>query len=146
SCATCGKGHALLPDFVTLGRLDHVGAIGASLVAGVAPSSGGKPGSPADGPPASTQRSWRRCFASRSQVLAAGFRALTVTHDGELPRELDRPMGPPPLVAVVSLGAAWDASGSPGTVFGGVPEEGGAFRGSEENACLHAKSSGPRVQ
>jgi hypothetical protein len=39
-CAACGKGHALLPDFVALGRLDHVEVIGAALVAGVAPSPG----------------------------------------------------------------------------------------------------------
>ena len=38
---------------------------------------------------------------------------FTVTYDGELPRELDGPMGPPPLVAVVSLykavGGGWRA-------------------------------------
>ncbi len=110
SCPGCGEGHALLPDFVALGRLDHVEVIGAGLVAGVAPSAAAGHLSPADGVPASTRRSWRRSFASRSAVLAAGFRALVVTYDGELPRELDAPMGPPDLVAVVSLGAAWDAA------------------------------------
>jgi hypothetical protein len=109
-CAACGEGHALLPNFVALGRLDHVEVIGAALVAGVAPSPGERTPSPADGVAASTRRSWRRCFASRSEVLATGFRALVVTYDGELPRSLDQPAGPPALVAVVSLGAAWDAA------------------------------------
>lgn len=109
TCLACGEGHALLPDFLTLGRLDHVEVIGAGLVTGVAPLAATGHRSAADAVPASTRRSWRRCFASRSTVLAAGFRSLVVTYDGELPRELDRPMGPPALVAVVSLGAAWDA-------------------------------------
>jgi hypothetical protein len=43
-------------------------------------------------------------------VLAAGFRALCVSYDGELPRELDPLTGPAALVAVVSLEAAWDAA------------------------------------
>ena len=77
---------------------------------GGGPLPGERTPSPADGVAASTRRSWRRCFASRSEVLAAGFRALVVTYDGELPRSLDLPAGPPALVAVVSLGAAWDAS------------------------------------
>lgn len=37
-CSACGEGHALLPDFVTLGRLDHVEVIGAGLMAGMARS------------------------------------------------------------------------------------------------------------
>jgi hypothetical protein len=108
TCPACGEGHALLPDFLTLGRLDHVEVIGASLVAGVAPSAAHP--SAADAVPASTRRSWRRSFASRSAVLAAGFRGLVVTYGSDLPRELDTPVGPPDLVAVVSVGAAWDAA------------------------------------
>jgi hypothetical protein len=109
-CNRCGKGHALLADFVTRGRLDHIEVIGTGVVAGVAPSGRERAPSPADGVPASTRRSWRACFTSRAEVLAAGFRALCVSYDGELPRELDPPTGPPALVAVVSLGAAWDAA------------------------------------
>jgi len=108
TCTTCGRGHALLPDFVTLGRRDHVEAIGAALVAGVGPK---KDDRPAPGVPASTRRSWGAYFSERSVPLTACLRALIVTYEGQVPRFLDQPMGPPERVAAVCLGAAWDAAG-----------------------------------
>ena len=78
-----------------------------SLVAGVGPK---KDDRPAPGVPASTRRSWGACFSERSVPLTACLRALIVTYEGQVPRFLDQPMGPPERVAAVCLGAAWDAA------------------------------------
>src|SRR5487761_623082 len=69
-CPRCGAGHALLADFVTTKRLDHVEVIGAALALTVASTS---TITPRPGLPASTQRSWRRRFVGRAEKLAAGF-------------------------------------------------------------------------
>lgn len=102
-CPRCGAGHALLPDFVTTKRLDHVEVIGAALAVA---STTTTPATPCR-VPASTQRSWQRRFAGRAEKLAAGFVAFATTYDHEPP---DVPTSPPPLRAVAALGAAWDGS------------------------------------
>lgn len=103
-CPRCGVGHALLPDFVTAKRLDHVEVIGAALAVAATNITAGLA---ACGVPAATQRSWCRRFAGRPEELGAGFVALATTYDLWPP---DIPTGPPPLRAVAGLGAAWDAS------------------------------------
>jgi hypothetical protein len=95
-CNRCGNGHALLPDFVTRGRLDHIGVIGAGVVAGAAPSSREGAPSPADGPPGPGGRGEPRgCLGCRAQAL----RCWGQGHHGALglrqPHLRQRPAGHP---------------------------------------------------
>jgi Homeodomain-like domain len=83
-CTGCGVTHALLPSFVLVRRVDVVEVIGQALeraVAGV----GLRPIAAELGVPHTTVRDWRRRFASRAGLLAAGLGALAVEVGAGLP-------------------------------------------------------------
>ncbi len=84
-CATCRISHALLPDFVTPGRLDGVEVIGAAIeqmAAGATTMTTAR----AAGVPYTTARGWRSRFARRAELLAVGFLAATVAFGDLVPR------------------------------------------------------------
>ena len=102
-CKFCGVSHAVLPSFVTHGRLDAVGVIGAGLK--VMAGSGGTTAGTARalGLPRSTLRAWRRRFAERAGLLSAGFARAAVTLGEALPLL----PGEPGAAAIAALRAAW---------------------------------------
>jgi hypothetical protein len=84
-CRYCRASHALLPDFVVLGRLDGIEVIGA----GIAEMAGGattRAAAARADVPYTTARGWRRRFASRAELLAVGFLAATVALGDPAPR------------------------------------------------------------
>lgn len=86
-CGSCRVTHALLPSFVLARRVDVVEVIGAALeraVAGV----GLRPIAAGLGVPHTTVRDWRRRFATRAGLLAAGLGALAVGVGAALPRQV----------------------------------------------------------
>lgn len=101
-CGGCGRTHALLPGFVTWGRLDDVGLIGRALEAmneggelvGVVARSLDRP--------YATVRGWRRRFAARAVLLAVGFCRFCVAVGGLAPRL----SGDPVTVALGAIEAA----------------------------------------
>jgi hypothetical protein len=90
-CKFCGVSHAVLPSFVTHGRLDAVGVIGAGLE--VMAGSGGTAAGTARalGLPRSTLRGWSRRFAERALLLSAGFARAAVALGEALPLLWSRP-------------------------------------------------------
>jgi hypothetical protein len=83
-CRWCRVTHALLPSFALARRVDAVEVIGAALeraVAGV----GLRPIAAWLGVPHTTVRDWRRRFACRAGLLAAGLGALAVEVGAALP-------------------------------------------------------------
>ena len=83
-CTSCRVTHALLPSFVLARRVDVVEVIGAALeraAAGV----GLRPIAAWLGVPHTTVRDWRRRFARRAGLLAAGLGALAVEVGAALP-------------------------------------------------------------
>ena len=83
-CPSCGVTHALLPSFVLARRVDVVEVIGQALeraMAGV----GLRPIAAGLGVPHSTVRDWRRRFACRAGLLAAGLGAVAVEVGAVLP-------------------------------------------------------------
>jgi len=103
-CKACGTSHAVLPSFVTHGRLDAVGVIGAALEAMASPpSAGARKVAEAAGLPSTTVRDWRRRFVSRAEMLAAGAARTVVALGGVAPRLA----GPPAAAAIRALQAAW---------------------------------------
>lgn len=76
-CRACAVTHALLPDFVTVLRLDAVEVIGHAIeqiAAGVTTHQvAGQ-----SGLPYTTVRGWRRRFAERGALLTRGFLAAAV--------------------------------------------------------------------
>jgi len=83
-CPSCGVTHALLPSFVLARRVDVVEVIGQALeraMAGV----GLRPIAAGLGVPHTTVRDWRRRFACRAGLLAAGLGALAVEVGAALP-------------------------------------------------------------
>lgn len=104
-CDACGRSHALLPDFVTWGRLDIVEVIGPALEAMCSGTGArGVAGSLALG--RTTVRNWRRRFARRAGLLAVGFCRYVVAV-GDLAPRLS---GHPEEVAVAAATAAWQAA------------------------------------
>ncbi len=101
-CTSCRVTHALLPSFVLARRVDVVEVIGAALeraVAGV----GLRPIAAWLGVPHTTVRDWRRRFARRAGLLAAGLGALAVEVGAALPVKVGDVEG-----AVLGvLGAIW---------------------------------------
>ena len=101
----CERTHALLPGFLTWGRLDAVEVIGSALEAmcggvgmrRVADSLGSKH---------TTVRDWRRRFVRRADLLAVGFSRFCVAVGDLAPRLSGRPE----VVAVAAVRAAWVAT------------------------------------
>lgn len=98
----CEKTHALLPGFVTWGRLDAVEVIGPAvetMCGGV----GMRRVARGLGLAHTTVRDWRRRFALRAGLLAMGFCRYVVAV-GDLAPRLS---GDPEAVAVAAAKAAW---------------------------------------
>lgn len=103
-CKACRTSHSVLPSFVTHGRLDAVGVIGAALEVMTGPTGSGarKVAQALDLPP-TTVRDWRRRFVSRAEVLAAGASRAVVALGGVAPSRAKTPGA----VAIGALRAAW---------------------------------------
>lgn len=84
-CPRCRSSHALVPDFVTHGRLDGTEVIGAGLEA-MASGAGARSAAAAAQVPHTTVRDWRRRAEARAQLLTAGFCAATVALGDLVPR------------------------------------------------------------
>jgi hypothetical protein len=76
-CQGCATSHALLPDFVTHGRLDGIEVIGAGIEA-MTKGIGARAAAVIAGLPHTTVRDWRRRLASRAPMLTVGFWAACV--------------------------------------------------------------------
>ncbi|MGH8974730.1 MAG: hypothetical protein ACRD0C_16205 [Acidimicrobiia bacterium] len=104
-CRRCGVSHALIPAFCLLGRLDGVAVILGAL-ARVAAGATVVVVAGAIDVPYTTVRDWRRRHLARSEVLAAGFAAMTVRWSGVAPV-----LSPGSEAASMeALGAAWEAA------------------------------------
>jgi hypothetical protein len=104
--ARCCEGtHALLPGFLTWGRLDAVEVIG-SAVETMCGGAGMRKVAEGLGLAHTTVRDWRRRFARRAELLAVGLSRFCVAV-GDLAPRLS---GPPETVAVAAARAAWVAA------------------------------------
>jgi hypothetical protein len=101
----CERTHALLPGFVTWGRLDAVEVIG-SAVEAMCGGVGMRGAAEELGLKHTTVRDWRRRFARRAELLAVGFSRFCVAV-GDLAPRLS---GPLEAVAVATVKAAWSAA------------------------------------
>ncbi len=105
-CATCDRTHALLPGFVTWGRLDVVEVIGPALEAMCEHGVGTRPTADRLDLSHTTVRDWRRRFARRAELLSVGFCRFCVAVGDLAPRLFGRPE----MVAVAAARAAWAAA------------------------------------
>lgn len=104
-CRACRETHALLPDFVAPGRLDGVEVIGTGIER-MAAGATTMATATESRVPYTTVRGWRRRFAERAELLAAGFLAATVALGDLVPR---LPAAVVPL-ALGAIGAACAAA------------------------------------
>jgi hypothetical protein len=104
-CADCARTDALLPGFVTWGRLDTVEVIGPAVEAMCA-GTGMRGVAERLDLKHTTVRDWRRRFARRAGVLAVGFSRFCVAVGSVAPRLWGRPEA----VAVAAARAAWAAA------------------------------------
>ena len=103
-CKACRASHVVLPSFVSHGRLDAVGVIGAALQAMAwPPRSGSRKVAGTVGLPHTTVRDWRRRFVARAEMLAAGASRAVVALGGVAPKLA----GTPAVAAIGALRAAW---------------------------------------
>jgi hypothetical protein len=100
----CEDTHALLPGFLTWGRLDAVEVIGVAVETMCA-GGGMRKVAEGLGLAHTTVRDWRRRFAQRAELLAVGFSRFCVAV-GDLAPRLS---GPAETVAVAAAKAAWEA-------------------------------------
>ncbi|HZZ48843.1 MAG TPA: DUF6431 domain-containing protein [Pseudonocardia sp.] len=98
----CERTHALLPGFLTWGRLDAVEVIGPAVEA-MCGGAGARRVADGLGLKHTTVRDWRRRFARRAELLAVGFCRFCVAVGGVAPRL----SGLPEAVAVAAIQAAW---------------------------------------
>lgn len=105
-CAGCRTSHSVLPSFVTHGRLDVIGLIGAALRAMAGGPGAGARVARAIDVPYTTVRDWRRRFTARAEVLGTGFTRACVALSGLAPRLA----GGPETVALRALSSAWQAA------------------------------------
>ncbi len=104
-CRACRRSHAVLPQFVTHGRLDEVGVIGEGIEAMVAGRGARGVAEDLGCLPHTTVRDWRRRFRARAVLLATGIAAVVVALSGSVPR-----LGPEPeMAALEAMAAAWAA-------------------------------------
>jgi Domain of unknown function (DUF6431) len=101
----CERTHALLPGFVTWGRLDAVEVIG-SAVEAMCGGVGMRRAAEELELKHTTVRDWRRRFARRAELLAVGFSRFCVAV-GDLAPRLS---GLLETVAVATVKAAWFAA------------------------------------
>jgi len=112
-CLGCRCSHALLPDFVTMGRLDGQEVIGRAieeLAAGVGARSSAQRG----GLPHTTVRDWRRRVAERSGLLVVGFLSAAVALGDLAPRHLSSGVGGLLVAVDAAVGAARRRRGARG--------------------------------
>jgi hypothetical protein len=101
-CAACRVSHALLPDFLLVGRLDEVDTIGRALTeVTVAAMSIGRAALRLD-VPFTTVRGWARRFTATASVWWSGFASLTVELGGTIPRSW-----PTAVPAAAVLAMSW---------------------------------------
>jgi Domain of unknown function (DUF6431) len=105
-CQECRRTHALLPGFVTWGRLDTVEVIGPALEAMCA-GAGMRPVAEGLDLKHTTVRDWRRRFAQRASSLAIGFCRYVVALGDVAPRL----SGAVEEVALGAIRSAWAAAG-----------------------------------
>lgn len=105
-CRDCGGTHALLPGFVTWGRLDEVGVIGSALAALSGGRRGVRPVARFIGRPHTTVRDWWRRFRSRASMLAVGFSRFCVAVGDLAPRLA----GGDAEVAMAAIRGAWSSA------------------------------------
>jgi hypothetical protein len=105
-CRPCRLSHALLPDFVAPARLDALEVIGAGIEK-MAAGATTMAAAVSSRVPYTTARGWRRRFAARAELLAAGFLAATVALGDLVPR---LPAGGPVARALCAIGAASSAA------------------------------------
>jgi len=101
-CGDCKRSDALLPGFVTWGRLDAVEVIG-QAVETMCSGAGMRRVADSLGLKHTTVRDWRRRFARRAELLALGFSRFCVALGDLAPRLA----GHPETVAVAAVRAAW---------------------------------------
>ena len=104
-CGACKAGHALLPGFLTWGRLDPVEVIGAA-VEEMCGGTGMRKVADALGLQHTTVRDWRRRFRRRAAMLAMGLCGYVVAL-GDLAPRLS---GDAEAVALGAARAAWRAA------------------------------------
>ena len=102
-CQACRRSHAVLPEFVTYGRLDGVGVIGKGIEAMVMTGGGARAVAGDLGLAHSTVRDWRRRFRTRAELLAMGIAGVVVALAGTLPRL----SADPEHAALQAMAAAW---------------------------------------
>jgi Domain of unknown function (DUF6431) len=105
-CGECGRTDALLPGFVTWGRLDAVEVIGSALEAMCEEGVGTRRVAAGLELKHTTVRDWWRRFAGRAGLLAVGFSRFCVAVGDLAPRLWGRPE----VVAVGAARAAWAAA------------------------------------
>jgi transposase-like protein len=113
-CQACRRSHAVLPEFVTYGRLDEVGVIAAGIEAMVMTGRGARHVATDLGLPHTTARDWRRRFRSRAVLLAVGISAVVVALSGSIPRL----SADPEHAALGAMAAAWTAVAARRAVVG----------------------------
>ncbi|MGH9284018.1 MAG: helix-turn-helix domain-containing protein, partial [Acidimicrobiales bacterium] len=104
-CRECRRTHALLPGFVTWGRLDAVEVIGPAVET-MCEGVGMRRVADGLGLKHTTVRDWRRRFSRRAALLAVGFCRYVVAVGDLAPRLT----GHPEAVAVAAAKAAWEAA------------------------------------
>lgn len=105
-CGRCGTGHALVPSFCLVGRLDGVEVIGEVLDAVVGDGQGVRPAAAGVDVPYTTARDWVRRFGRRAGMLAAAFAAVVVELSGWAPTLPAEPAGG----ALAAIGCAFNAA------------------------------------
>lgn len=106
-CAACRVSHALLPNFLLVGRLDEADTIGGALAEVTAGAmSIGRAAGVLD-VPFTTVRGWVRRFTVRAPVWWSGFASLTVEFGGTIPRSWPLAV---PAAAIAAMGWAHAAA------------------------------------
>jgi hypothetical protein len=83
-CRPCARSHAVLPNFVTKGRLDSAEVIGPALEE--TQEHGVRPTARRTGVPHTTLRGWLRRFEARAEMLAVVFSRFCVAWGDLAPR------------------------------------------------------------
>lgn len=106
-CSPCRTSHALLPNFVLVGRLDVVDTIGRALVdVTLKAASIGAVAGVLD-VPFTTVRGWVRRFNARASLWWSGFSSLTVEFGGAIPARWPAVV---PAAAIAAMGWAHAAA------------------------------------
>ena len=106
-CSSCRVSHALLPNFLLVGRLDGVDTVGRALAEVASKSmSIGRAAGVLD-VPFTTVRGWVRRFTATASVWWSGFASLTVEFGGAIPTAWPSAV---PAAAISAMGWAHQAA------------------------------------